>query len=298
MCSFLKNVVVFVALSMSLALALASDPLSGVQWRSQKVEDWQPPLRGGSAQNAGGAKVAEPQHASNGEQYGAIKAPLLLNDYPQSPSPQSGAHQTNEEIQRQQLEIQWWVMAFTGVLAFNGLLQVALFVLQVGYGIRAANAAKGSADVATRTLKITQRGRLAIKDWKFDRSLSDTKDTIIDRVECSLVNVGATPVRLIGHYVGMWDNPRAVDYRYRQFKRGDFTGMPVLAQDRHPLWIDLPKEISERNVSRGTQELYIFVYVVYDDGFGDQRETARLVGYDTRTREFVAFPDPHLNYGT
>jgi hypothetical protein len=199
-------------------------PLVG-DW--QEVKDWKPLFLKGSVKYASGADVTEPQGQSQQHRQGTDYIAPLLNDHPQSSPPKSGADQPDDEEKKQSLNIQRWVMRFTGGLLVVGFLQVVLIVLQACYmqqGLEvtgqsakaaqdSADAAKRSVEIAERSMKIANRAYLAIR-WPESEAIMYANDegkkvisgarnkvlkNQIFEARCSIINVGPTPARLLTH---------------------------------------------------------------------------------------------------
>lgn len=113
-------------------------------------------------------KITDKNKTSQTNQANSPSTAPLLQAQPTTDQSKSDSKPPDEnmEIQRQNLEIQRKLSRFTGLLVLVAFLQIIPIVIQAIWGIRAANAAKKSADVAKTALHLGQRAYLIAQRWE------------------------------------------------------------------------------------------------------------------------------------
>ena len=104
-------------------------------------------------------------------------------------APQKSAKELDAERQQREREtaIQEAISKFNGWLVVVGFMQVVAMAFGLLYTVRAANAAKKSADTAEQTLHLTQRAFVDIRNWGLIATIGSKP-----RLTCQIVNTGHT----------------------------------------------------------------------------------------------------------
>ena len=143
----------------------------------------------------GDGHFAEPQVQPHGQQQPPGNVLPLLNTKPGAGTDQANRDQHNQsnDPPGQTDYLPYWLIALT-------LLQAIILFFQTVYTRDAANAAKGSAQVARDALALVERPSLAPEKWELDiaRDANRRPDGLI----CTLRNVGRTPATVTEGAIG------------------------------------------------------------------------------------------------
>jgi hypothetical protein len=258
-----KSSIVIVVLAVSITLSLT---LIAVQQNGA-------PQSGAGRNQTNSSQVPQRGTKSNAgrDNERAAQNPIQITVTTPEKSPADKAAE-NQQRERE-VAAQETVAYFTRVLTFLAVIQAVITALALGASIRAANAAKNSADIAASTLRLTQRAHLFAVNWK----LTDFEPGKFPLIEWSIKNSGSSPGRLIKANFNLLLAPDLTDatpvYGPEETDEGNFPIYPdipyarsfritktgALSQSVHAAVID------------GTHRLWFWGFFTYADPVGEHR---------------------------
>jgi hypothetical protein len=160
----------------------------------------------------------------------------------------------------------------------------------------AAAAATKSADVAEKTLKVTQRGYLTLSRVKFE-GLSAGQQP--QRFMCATANKGNTPIRIVAKYLmrGVVDSLPDTPVLGAQ---ADAVATPLAPGDDvgHNFTLDPLPESKLAEVLAGTKNFFIYGFFDYVDVFSEQHRMGFCFRYSLTAKELRQFGNEAYNYAT
>lgn len=205
-----------------------------------------------------------------------------INVTVQSPEPNPEVSKAEREDRQRNLDIQDRIATYTGLLLLSAIVQAVVGLGAFFVGIRAANAAKQSAKVATDALHLTERAYVDLDGWSPDMPNGGPAT-----LKFTISNSGRSPASMVVVKSG--------------FRRGGpFPKMPEIDYQSLPdstaLGFDVPGGKSERvevplNLTaddwtdfkvRRSGGLQVFGYVLYRDVFGHAFRRKFAVHIDDR----------------
>jgi hypothetical protein len=305
-------------IAISYTLSLFMSPFAVAQQGQSFLPDnlqWQVGQQSpfGLSQNRSGTNITQPQSRTSNNQQNSNSNPSLFNNQPASPGHAQGTQPASQNVdyQRESNKIQRCLADLTKWLVVVGAIQVGIIFFQIFIGLKAADAAKESADTARESWELGNRAHLTFERWKFEIPMPYSKDHPPTRIVYRLRNVGYTPATLISSYSEYSLEGVTVASDYRERALMDVLNFAVLSQRAEPMaiqrisvqeaqrmFVGVPNRENRRVTEYKKDKLYVFVYVKYEDVFGEEHETASLLGYNLEVRRFEVIPAPDYNYAT
>jgi hypothetical protein len=213
---------------------------------------------------------------------------------------------------------EWWLMTFTGALVVVGLLQFLVYAAQARYmrrGLRISDAnvqaAQRAAIVAERTLVLTQRPKLIVRNVVVARLVPASQvptfvflDGHLVTGQLYVVNVGGSDATIVdmGCWVEWTDQPLSMDRPY-EGKSGNVPIRRTLSPGMSipvPFQSERPMDESGRHLNTfkldNAWHLYVLGWIEYKDALGLRRRTAFCRTYNPDVRGFEASWNPDYEH--
>ncbi len=111
------------------------------------------------------------------------------------PNPEAGNAAPHESADQAIARYNFWLMVFTGVLAFVSFVQIGFLIRADATSEKAAQAAHDAVEVGRHTLEVSQRAILTTDDW--DLRLDSFGPNLGPQLVFNLINSGPTPAETI-----------------------------------------------------------------------------------------------------
>lgn len=221
-------------------------------------------------QEPAGTDVAKPQSGAGDKQRNPDEVSSTNKTKPQAVSGQGGSNQAgqNEQYQRWWNAIRrrlgnpdWWMVGLV-------FIQAIIIYLQLKIGVKTAEAAQQSAEVARDTLQIVERPSLSPEKWEFD--IGRNVNRIPDGLVCTLRNTGRTPATVVGGAVDFTMDettpPRSTVADPDITQKGVFTVYPQGILD---YVLSFPAaQYEQRRLAGGNRDrMHLYGHINYTDEF-------------------------------
>jgi hypothetical protein len=183
------------------------------------------------------------------------------------------------------------IAGFTFWLVVVGALEAGGTVLAFMVAIRAANAAKKSADVAERALRTAERAWMGATD--FTASLNVPQPV----VTCRMNNTGhSTAILKTGEYVAWWSTELPDMPTYKDVV--DEGNVSIAGGHHYDRRMNIPNltEQVRQAIEAGTVTLWFYGRLKYTDAFKETHETGFCVVYEPGRDKMAAERKAAYNY--